>query len=104
MSEPDKWIGKLHVLDQGQTRCTNITHLVPEDLNALKISSWELINKQIVECRWDSALTMWRPRKVRFDKDIPNNLLTLQLTIKNIEEDISSKCVYTALKSFGRKK
>ena len=69
--------GKLLVLERGSLREASLMH--PDDLPLAPEGA-------IVECK--NASDAWRVCHVRSDKTAPNDFLTYQRTLVNIEEDI----------------
>lgn len=62
-----------------------------------KCESPESIHGTIVECRWDSHIGKWKPINIRYDKTVPNNLVTFERTSINIQENILPKDLYHLL-------
>lgn len=69
-----------------------------ECLKTLGVSEERMLSGYILECRWNNKLKKWIPIKKRFDKDIPNNRTTYNLTIRNIEENITAVQMFNLLK------
>lgn len=85
------WMCDLHIIDNGKRQCVQTFSLEPKHLETLGVDSPSLLNNAILECVWSLQTQRWEPRKQRFDKQIPNNLKTLNLTCQNINENISIK-------------
>jgi hypothetical protein len=83
------WHCDLFIMDGGKRKCVQTTPLLPGFLEKLNIDSPALLDNSILECVWSKHLRLWEPRKQRFDKQMPNNQNTLNLTLQNITENIS---------------
>jgi len=55
-------------------------------LKKLKIPHALLLNNTIVECSWNRKKCIWEPLKIRYDKEFPNNRITLEATMNNNNE------------------
>jgi hypothetical protein len=85
------WICDLYIIDDKRRKCVQTFDLGPDDLERLGIDSPIFVDNSILECIWSNSKNRWEPRKQRFDKHIPNNLETLDLTCQNIRENITIK-------------
>lgn len=88
---------RYHVIERGHHQFAGRFLPSPEDLEALGIGSVKLLHGCVVECEWDGKRNTWCPKKIRIDKDIPNNKTTLDRTMKNIVEDITPLRLYMSL-------
>lgn len=78
----------------GMKPVQNVTKFSQDVLNNLKVSNESMLVGYILECKWNTIEGLWDPVCIRLDKDIPNNMLTFQQTIKNITENITETEIY----------
>jgi hypothetical protein len=79
----------LCVIDGGQYFPVQSPANIPaEFLDSIKISDVKMLVGRVVECSWVENKSFWSPIKIRWDKDLPNNLSTYNKTMMNIREQI----------------
>lgn len=89
----------LATIDNGQFQPIQQLVFTETDKKNLCLSSEHLLVGKVLECVWDQPSNRWKPVKVRRDKDIPNNIVTYNLTVRNIEEQITAKEMYLIFKN-----
>jgi hypothetical protein len=57
------------------------------------MESLAIFDNVIIECAWSKESRMWKPEKIRSDKDFANNQTTLDRTMTNVQENIPFKTV-----------
>ncbi len=74
-------------------------NLSKENLDLLNVSDEKMLSGHVLECCWNDERKCWIPIHDRPDKDIPNNIMTFQQTIKNIQQKITPVEMYNILKA-----
>ena len=91
IDKEDKWKATLKVLGENRNYeiiiCT--IKLNDDDLRILNIAHPEILDKQIIECQYNHNNVSWHPIKIRYDKEVPNNINTYNITMKNIIQNIT---------------
>ncbi|CAH6421137.1 mRNA capping enzyme, partial [uncultured virus] len=97
VSERDPSLVTLYAADRGTLTCVGRLRMSAQELADCGLPHGRLLDRMIVEFRWDARRHEWWPVKHRTDKNMPNNRFTLERTIRNIEENIRPEELHALL-------